>query len=246
MQAQKQTRPNDIADDNEKCPAGKKCLLVEDASGIPHWYEIVTSILPDGYTELQYVTFTGSQGINTGIIGNLNTSYEIKAKGVASDGGDRVLIGSRTSAKSANIETLFPALSTSILNDFGDYLTTRQSVDYDQNDTYIVYNSNKLRSVYSINTGETKSSNIVWSEEFTTPVEIGVGYAIPGAGWASTHVNFKGQIYYVKIWDDGVLVRDFIPAKNPDGKIGMYDKVNGVFYENQGTGEFIPGDPVVE
>ena len=60
LQAQKQTRPNDIADDNEKCPAGKKCLLVEDASGVPHWYEIVTSILPDGYTELQYITFNGN------------------------------------------------------------------------------------------------------------------------------------------------------------------------------------------
>ncbi len=44
LQAQKQTRPNDIADDSEKCPAGKKCLLVEDASGIPHWYEIFDPI----------------------------------------------------------------------------------------------------------------------------------------------------------------------------------------------------------
>ena len=35
LQATKQTRPN------ETCPAGKKCLLVEDNDGTPHWYEII-------------------------------------------------------------------------------------------------------------------------------------------------------------------------------------------------------------
>ncbi len=35
LQATKQTRPN------ENCPAGKKCLLVEDNDGTPHWFEIV-------------------------------------------------------------------------------------------------------------------------------------------------------------------------------------------------------------
>ncbi len=37
LQATKQTRPD------EQCPAGKKCLLVEDNNGQPHWYEIVES-----------------------------------------------------------------------------------------------------------------------------------------------------------------------------------------------------------
>ncbi|MBQ7245062.1 MAG: hypothetical protein IJS34_01695 [Alphaproteobacteria bacterium] len=37
LQATKQTRPD------ENCPAGKKCLLVEDNDGTPHWFEIVES-----------------------------------------------------------------------------------------------------------------------------------------------------------------------------------------------------------
>ncbi|MBQ7245225.1 MAG: hypothetical protein IJS34_02540 [Alphaproteobacteria bacterium] len=37
LQATKQTRPD------ETCPAGKKCLLVEDNDGTPHWFEIVES-----------------------------------------------------------------------------------------------------------------------------------------------------------------------------------------------------------
>ncbi|MFQ6760426.1 MAG: hypothetical protein ACLRFM_03460 [Alphaproteobacteria bacterium] len=44
LQSGKQTRPNDIADDSEKCPAGKQCLLVTDTDGQPHWYEIFDPI----------------------------------------------------------------------------------------------------------------------------------------------------------------------------------------------------------
>lgn len=48
------------------------------------------------------------------------------------------------------------------------------------------------------------------------------------------------RIYYAKIWDNGTLIRDFIPAvRNDDGVIGMYDQVNDVFYTNDGTGSFI-------
>lgn len=36
----KQTRPDSA------CPAGKTCLLVEDADGTPHWYEIIEEYIP--------------------------------------------------------------------------------------------------------------------------------------------------------------------------------------------------------
>lgn len=47
------------------------------------------------------------------------------------------------------------------------------------------------------------------------------------------------RIYACKLWDNGVLMRDFVPCVKHDGEAGMYDKVNGVFYGNAGTGEFI-------
>lgn len=75
-----------------------------------------------------------------------------------------------------------------------------------------------------------------------------------GVNWANAPTNvpyyfFKDpdhsgainiRIYYAKIWDNGTLIRDFIPAvRNDDGVIGMYDQVNDVFYTNDGTGSFI-------
>ncbi len=58
-----------------------------------------------------------------------------------------------------------------------------------------------------------------------------VGYPPPTGGW--------NALYYCKIWDNDVLVRDFIPVKRKsDGVCGLYAIVNKIFYTNIGTGAF--------
>ena len=53
------------------------------------------------------------------------------------------------------------------------------------------------------------------------------------------------RLYYVKIWDNDTLVRDFIPSyRVSDGEIGLYDLVNDEFYSNKGTGTFIKGNDI--
>lgn len=55
----------------------------------------------------------------------------------------------------------------------------------------------------------------------------------------------KNRRYYVKIWDNGTLVRDMIPCyRIADSVIGMYDQENDVFYTNAGTGTFTKGNDV--
>lgn len=50
------------------------------------------------------------------------------------------------------------------------------------------------------------------------------------------------RLWYLKIYDNGTLVRDMIPCyRKSDNEIGMYDIVNDVFYTNQGTGTFSKG-----
>ena len=54
---------------------------------------------------------------------------------------------------------------------------------------------------------------------------------------SSVTANLVGKIYVVQIWDDGVLVRDFIPVRV--GNVGyMYDRVSGRLFGNAGTGAF--------
>ena len=52
--------------------------------------------------------------------------------------------------------------------------------------------------------------------------------------------NSKNRWAYVKIYDGDTLVLDFIPVRV--GSIGyMYDRVSGVLFGNNGTGDFVLG-----
>lgn len=51
------------------------------------------------------------------------------------------------------------------------------------------------------------------------------------------------RIYYAKFWENGTLVRDFIPVRV--GTTGyLYDKVSKQLFANAGTGDFILGPDV--
>lgn len=49
------------------------------------------------------------------------------------------------------------------------------------------------------------------------------------------------QLQYCKIWENGALIRDFIPVKDFNEVICLLDKLSGKFYYNKGTGNFIGG-----
>ena len=50
------------------------------------------------------------------------------------------------------------------------------------------------------------------------------------------------RIYYAKIYDNNILVRDFVPVvRSRDDVAGMYDMVEGKFYANAGSGSFETG-----
>ena len=53
-----------------------------------------------------------------------------------------------------------------------------------------------------------------------------------------------GKIYSCQIYDNGSLVRDYVPCINNDGTIGLWDDVNSVFYGNAGTGSFTAGPEI--
>lgn len=55
------------------------------------------------------------------------------------------------------------------------------------------------------------------------------------------------KISSCKIYDNELLVRDFIPVRyNKTNELGMLDLVEGIFYTNKGPGDFIGGPEMVE
>ena len=71
-------------------------------------------------------------------------------------------------------------------------------------------------------------------------------FAVNNNNVAENHSPMK--LYSLKIWDDGTLVRHFVPCVRRDGVAGLYDITPGAvkkFYANDGTGTFEAG-PVLE
>lgn len=52
--------------------------------------------------------------------------------------------------------------------------------------------------------------------------------------------GMNGRLYYTKIYDNNILVRDFVPVRV--GTTGyLYDRVSGKLFGNQGSGDFVLG-----
>ncbi len=227
LQSGKQTRPD------ETCPAGKKCLLVEGTDGQPHWYEIITSRLPDGYTELEYIESTGTQYIDTGFAASREAKFGIKFR-----------------------DTLFQADN----GFFGSSAWMNSLTFYQKSDTptirYCLNNTAfSLDITNATHSGEliSSSSGVVGTfdgQEVSFPQIVdnngGSGNIYLFSGGRSRG-GLKTKIDWFKIWDSSDnLVRDFVPARrDSDDALGMYDLANHRFYTNAGTGTFTAG-PVAE
>lgn len=62
------------------------------------------------------------------------------------------------------------------------------------------------------------------------------------AAWRNDGGNHSFKLHGCKIYDNGTLVRDFIPVKKVDNNVVcLYDKVSKEFFTNAGSGNFTAG-----
>ena len=235
LQSGKQTRPD------ETCPAGKKCLLVTDENNIPHWYEIVEPLLPAGYIQLQWIESTGTQFIDTGIKANASIVVDM---GVLFRGiGVFAALGTRngTNTSDTNVFQFGVNSNNTFFHRYGMGSPYSTGVPVAQM-LYDVHLEN-YKEIIS-NGQDTYTDTLEFNPDMDTEGTLYI-FATHDISSGRPIFSMPGYITYLSISVAGVLVRDFVPAKNPDGKIGMYDLVGGRFYENAGEGSFIAG-PVAE
>lgn len=94
------------------------------------------------------------------------------------------------------------------------------------------------RNVMNANNG-VSTNGAVSSGQCTYPLVI---FGINNAGTPSGGASAK--LYSFKIYDNDVLVRDFIPTLDDNGVACLYDKVEGKHYYNAGSGSFTYGENV--
>ena len=222
LQATKQTRPN------ENCPAGKKCLLVEDNDGTPHWYEIIENAygLPSGYTGLEYIESTGTQYIDTGLTRG-KFVHDIAFTTVSNNN----LMGNAAGAgwywgQLRNASGNGYELANRTITEMNS--TERRVVEYDNLDSArMILSAGGQTVTYSATGGI--SYNYILFRIYNSDQ-----YHVSAKLWGFQAYDAKGKI-----------VRDMVPAKrNSDNEVGLYDNVNDVFYTNQGTGTFDAGPEI--
>ena len=71
-----------------------------------------------------------------------------------------------------------------------------------------------------------------------------VGTVPLGIGCSNEYNSYKSatfHIYSIKCWNNGILERDFVPAKKND-IYGLYDKVNNKFWRSSSGVDFLGKD----
>lgn len=191
------------------------------------------SKLPTAYSQLEYIESTGTQYIDTGISGGTNAEYEIKfnpltmfRKYETYFGGDRT-----------------PPVPKIIYERGGVEMQARNGNHVAVKSVVVMNSISTIR--YGADATAICNGVLFTSDGWTA-----------GAGWGilpfciarsneETALYATMRLYYLKMWTDSILVRDFIPAKrNSDSKIGLYDTVSKTFFTDANGRNFTGGDPV--
>ena len=183
--------------------------------------------LPSEYTELTYIQSSGTQYINTGFKQNQNTRIVMHVKPVSIT-ADAWAFGSRNANGNNGKGVFFLYSSGSLWNAVyydsssiksfsGISSTADLNIDYDKNTCTI----NGVSVNFTANT-------------FQSDFNLALLACLTGG--VTGHLSAK--LYSCQIYDNDVLVRDFVPCINASGEVGLYDLVGKQFYGNAGTGVF--------
>ena len=190
------------------------------------------SKLPAGYTELTYIHSTGTQYIDMGFKATENTKIEVKFHNEQS-ANSAVFGADKAWTQDAFGIWINSTIAVPVVGTVSGTIAVSYSSAYDT----FTLDKNTLK----LNGGTIWTASGV--SAFQTPTNVCLG-AVNRSGTVSE--KFVGRMYYCKVWENGTLIRDFIPALRNYDEVGMYDLVNNAFYGNAGTGAFAEGTRKVQ
>jgi len=193
--------------------------------------------LPDEYQEVEYIEAIDGQYINTNYIPTATNKVvcEYSVNSWTSATTYQGIFGTRNSSGTSNdcfgytfsSSTLYICYGKQVAKSFSNELNHKYKVE-------LSIDNFKLD-------GESLVTSFSGTTDFELPLLIFARNRNDGAG---SFLN--GRIYSFKLYDNNVLIRNFIPCyRISDNEIGLYDVVNDVFYTNDGTGTFDKGNDVI-
>ena len=192
--------------------------------------DLIWKGLPEGYTELDYIETTGTQYIDTEFVPNQDSRAVLELMYIKSSDG---AYGSRDTTSSDGFS--MRVNSSRWQPQYNDNMRTITDPLPDNEWHSIDHNKN----VWSLD------GVVKWTatyEEFTAPHSFVLGGIMANKSGVKTFYEGYCRYKSCQLYDNGVLIRDFVPCLAPDGKAGMYDVLNAEFYGNAGTGAFVAGE----
>lgn len=205
----------------------------------------------EGHREVSSIITDGASYINTNINPNPNYSIEMRFKlteaGLAKDGVWDYLFGTRRSGYTSSLEVRFDNNTSDkcpLLVTRSNNTTTTSTPENIPNSAagvkadYALFKTFKLikNQLYIDENLIHTYSAAANSEHYLFPLYL---FAVNSAGVTYKTNMGRLDVQYFKMWDDkDNLVLDLIPVVKSDGTVCMYNKVNGAYYYNAGTGTF--------
>lgn len=196
-----------------------------------------TSRLPAGYQEVSYIKTSGTQYINTKFTPNDNTTIQlIFSNDDATTGNYNSIIGTRNNASNANCFALWIDPNRR----FGAFYGTGQSITLFPSSLNATA---KHTLTMAGRVAEIDGTTVTCPATTSSP---SYPFFVGACNTGGTADYFsKITVYELKIYDNGTLVRDFVPCyRKNDNAAGLYDLVNDAFYSNAGSGSFTAGSDV--
>lgn len=192
--------------------------------------------LPLGFTRVEYLESSGTQYIDTGFKPNpTTTKFELSYSTTSSS---TFPFGSRVSSNFPSTHSCTSYISsTSVRADWAGSNSVAFSTTSGKINNLICEN-NKMTLNGSDYQGSVEKSSSYLDYNFLL-------FNMWDGSSGVRATGFTGKFYKAKLWDNGTLIRDFIPCIDPLGVACMYDLVGKKPYYNQGTGTFTAGRQII-
>lgn len=204
--------------------------------------------LPVEYQEVEYLESTGTQYIDTGIALNNGCVITLDFL-IAESSVNRIIYGWRRKGRytdpyqamigANSSKTRYVAVGRASNN-------VPQCFRYDVRNKVLIDSANEQVLVNNlvVDCGADFSNGKAFDENGSSVIHPYL-FALNNAG-TPLAISADSRIYGYSVQYGGELLQSFVPCyRRSDNEAGMYDVVNGVFYQNAGSGSFTVGSIIL-
>jgi len=187
------------------------------------------------YTELSYIEGTGTQFIDTGFKPNQDTRIVLDIDISTQSSYPMALLGGRNGDTSSNASFVIFIMTASQLRT--DYGSATVNADISTVGRFLI---DKNKAICTINDTAYTNTAATFQSDYT----LALLTENDPSGYDTRITSAK--IYSCQVYDNDVLIRNYVPAKDDNDVVCLYDKVNHEFVYNAGTGTFVAGETIKE